>query len=249
MAPPRVWGEHYVRPENTALRRALQAMAGRSGRVLEAGCGAGRFIRTIARGRPDLEAYGCDLSAEATQLAAHYPEPVRYAAADLTALPYPNDYFDLALVFDVLEHVEEAGAGLSELARVLRPGGLLHALVPCEGQPWTLHWLAWRLGLGGDLKERHGAHVQRFTHRSLGRAVGRAGFDLIDVSFSMHPVGQLRDLLIYLEREDWFRRGRLNGPLFRALDKVLWAAGYGESRMLARVPLSAVAVHLTVVKA
>ena len=51
-------------------------------------------------------------------------------------LPFPDDAFDLVTALDVLEHIENDRAALREVARVLRPGGMLLATVPAHGWMW-----------------------------------------------------------------------------------------------------------------
>ncbi|MBI3977478.1 MAG: class I SAM-dependent methyltransferase [Chloroflexi bacterium] len=241
----RIWGERPVSRRNMALRRALVSLESCRGAVLEVGCGAGRFIASVQALRPDLEAHGCDLSPRAIAGARAAGTPVRFAVASLTALPYATAAFDAVLLFDVLEHLREPALGLAEIHRVLRPCGVFHALVPCEGQPCTLHWLLWRLGVAADLKERHGEHVQRFTRAGVGRLLAEAGFQVERVEYSMHPAGQVRDVLVYLALEPWFRRLRLDNPLYRVVMRALWAAAYVESTALRAVPNGAVVVHAT----
>jgi SAM-dependent methyltransferase len=241
-----VWGSAPLPDANTALRRALRELHGWEGRVLEVGCGAGRFIRRVKRELPGISAFGCDLDRRALALGQDYKDEVRYAAAAAEALPYQGEQFDGVLLLDVLEHLQDPRRGLAEIRRVLRPGGRLHALVPCEGQPGTLHWLTWRLGLAADLKERHSGHRQRFTQQGLRRLLAEEGFQIEWVSYSMHPLGQVKDLLTYLEREPWFQRWHLDNPLYRLLMKLLWAAGYVESNLLfKKVALGSVALHIT----
>ncbi len=242
---PPVWGEAYVPRRNTALVRALAELPAGPRKVVELGCGAGRYIRSIKRLRPELDAHGADLSAEAIAIATSYPEEVSYRVADVTALPYDAEEFDAALVFDVLEHLRRPELGVREIHRILRPGGLAHILVPCEGQPLTLHWLMWKLNLAADLKERHGWHVQRFTRASAAALLRDEGFQILHTSYSMHPIGQMRDILIYLAREEWFRRWRLDGLPYRLLMGALWPLAYAESSLLARLASGAAVAHFT----
>lgn len=237
--------ETYVRSGNLALRRALSAIKGHGGRLFEGGCGTGRFLRAILRQRPELVVFGCDIDDDAIATGRSFGDGIAYAQASLTHPPYTDGAFDIAVLFDVVEHLAEPRQALAEVHRVLRPGGLLHALVPCEGQPLTLHWLLWRLDLGADLKERHVGHVQRFTHASIKDAFSGAGFAITDVHYSMHPMGQVRDILSYVLCEEWARRWHLNNPLFRLAMVPLWMGSYLESNLLARVGLGAVAMHLT----
>lgn len=252
MTEARIWGEAEVRRGNLALRRALAALDGRGGRILEAGCGAGRFIRTIKRLRPDLAAHGADISEPAIRRARTYGDGVAYDVGSLSALPYPDGFFDIVVLFDVLEHVDNPCSALNELARVLRPGGLFHGLIPCEGQAGTLHWLLWQLNFGGDLKLRHGQHVQRFRLRDVDEELPKHGIAIRDRTYSMHPAGQLKDILTYVAMEGWFRRraddpvtGPLLRHLLRAAELSLWPVAYAESQALARSGAGAVVVHVT----
>jgi SAM-dependent methyltransferase len=247
---PFIWGHDTVRRGNTALGHALEAIGPRGGRILEVGCGAGRFIRTVAALRPDLEPHGLDLGPRSVRLAAGYRDGVAYTLASATALPYQDQTFETIMLFDVLEHIPGAGPdeALAEIHRVLKKDGVLHALVPCEGQPGTLFWLLWRLRFGGDLKVRHGDHVQRFSRDEVVALVERHGFHVSNVRFSMHPIGQLKDILTYVERETWFRRLKLGGLPFRAVMALLWAAGVVEARLLRDVERGAAVVHLTAVR-
>lgn len=247
---PFIWGHDTVRRGNTALGHALDAIGPRGGRILEVGCGAGRFIRTIAGIRPDLEPHGSDLGPKSVRLATRYRDGVMYTLASATALPYRTESFDTVILFDVLEHIPGAGPdeALSEIRRVLKKDGVLHALVPCEGQPGTLFWLLWKLRFGGDLKVRHGDHVQRFDREQVIAMVKRHGFFLTDLRYSMHLVGQVKDILTYVAREDWFRRLRLGGLPFQTLMALLWAAGVVEARLLSSVERGAAVVHLTAIR-
>lgn len=236
-----------VRDQNIALKRALREARGHTGRALEVGCGGGRFVRAIVRHCPDLEGHGCDISSEAIALASSAGDGVAYMMGDLLQLPYADAQFDMVFAFDVLEHLHHPDRGITEACRVLKQGGELHALVPCEGQPLTLHWLMWKLNMAADVKCKHGSHVQRFSHRGLLSLLADKGFQVTNISYSMHPLGQIRDILTYLAREDWAARWLLRVP-FVALRALLWPLSYIESNLLSGVPLSAVAIHVTAKK-
>ncbi len=244
-APPPIWGQSTVRTENTALRKALSAITTKTGRLLEPGCGAGRFVRTLKQLRPDIEAHGCDISPDAIGLAQACQDGVTYAVGSLSHLPYRDGEFDIVVVMDVLEHLYDPAAGIAEISRVLKPGGLLHALVPCEGQPCTLHWAMWKLNIAADLKVRHGHHVQRFTRSGVRKLISDYGLMVDDVSYSMHPLGQAKDILTYLRRETWFQRARLDNFAFERLMQVLWGLAYLESSLMSNLPLSSVTQHIT----
>jgi len=88
-------------------------------RVLDAGCGEGVLVDEFA-GRLAIEGLDTNYSSE------------RVLRGSLTALPYADASFDRALCLDVLEHLTfpEQGEALTELFRVVKPGGELLVTVP-----------------------------------------------------------------------------------------------------------------------
>ncbi len=233
---------------NTALNRALAELEGQNGRVLEAGAGTARFLRAIRSQMPAVQGFACDAAAEGLHTAVSVDRALALAQGDLTALPYRSESFDAVVVFDVLEHVIEPERAVREIARVLRPGGLFHALVPCEGQPGSLHWLMWKTNLGADLKEKRVGHVQRFTHDSLLRLLENAGLRTTRVSYSMHWIGQVRDILVHAEGGKRFPPWLARNPLYRVVMGGLWAAAYAEALVFRHLEPGAVAAHVTAIK-
>ena len=183
-------------------------------------------------------------------MASSYDDGVVYTLASATALPYADNTFDTIILFDVLEHIPGAGPfeSLTEIQRVLKPGGVFHALIPCEGQPGTLFWLLWKLKLGGDLKVRHGDHIQRFERSSFIRQIEEAGFSIKRVRYSMHYFGQVKDVLTYVAREPWFKREKLDNVFFKAIMHLLWVIGYAEARFLDTVDNGAAVIHVDAVR-
>ncbi len=116
--------------------RLLGALEGVCGTVLDAGCGAGGFLKRLALDRPDLSAVGVDFFPPAAARAATKSgAPV--ACASVEALPFPDDAFDAVVSADVLCHRSvEPAAALAEMSRILRPGGRLVLNLPAY--PWLM---------------------------------------------------------------------------------------------------------------
>jgi SAM-dependent methyltransferase len=97
-------------------------------RILDAGCGNGRYSRFLLR-QADSDALltGFDYSQGMLQRARDRlgAERARLVAADLTRLPYADSSFDAIVCGWVLEHLPDPRPGLCELARVLQVGGKL----------------------------------------------------------------------------------------------------------------------------
>ncbi|MCH8268637.1 MAG: methyltransferase domain-containing protein [Acidobacteria bacterium] len=98
--------------------------------VLDVACGAG--YGTALLGEKAAAVFGVDLSAEAVSHARrHYGSPkVHFAQSDCLTLPFPARQFHLVAAFEIIEHLEDPKAFLSELHRVLHPAGLLALSTP-----------------------------------------------------------------------------------------------------------------------
>jgi ubiquinone/menaquinone biosynthesis C-methylase UbiE len=97
-------------------------------RILDAGCGNGRYSRFLLRcADTDALLTGFDLSQQMLARARRRlnSDRVNFVAADLTRLPYVTACFDAIVSGWVLEHLPDPRPGLTELARVLKPGGKL----------------------------------------------------------------------------------------------------------------------------
>ena len=164
-----------------------------SPRILDAGCGTGNNLRHLAEwGRP----VGVDLSDEALRFCRE--RGVAAAGGSLMALPFPDAAFDLVTSFDVIYHqwVTDDAAAVREMARVLRPGGLLLVRVPALRALWGAHdeaVLSRHRYTRGELRallEAQGLHLLRLTYgnslllplvaarRTLDRLSGRHGSDV-----------------------------------------------------------------------
>lgn len=99
-------------------------------RVLDAGCGAG-YGSQILHDAGALSVTAVDISPQVIEaVGGRVSSGIALGVADLRDLPFPDDSFDLISCFEVIEHVEDPDPILSELARVLAPGGVLAVSTP-----------------------------------------------------------------------------------------------------------------------
>ena len=189
-------------------------------RILDAGCGTGLNLDHL--GAHGI-AVGVDLSDEALRFCRQRGAAV--ARADLLALPFADDSFDCVTSFDVLYHrwVEDDGAALREMARVLKPGGVLFLRVPALKMLWGAH--------DDAVHSRH-----RYTRGEVRRLLLGQGLDVLRLSYGMSllfPVIAVRRWLDRLTGRRGSDVGFLPAPLEWAFRSLLML----EARLVKRVSL------------
>lgn len=122
----RLWGS-FADPVRTAIIAA--AGIGPGTRVLDAGCGSGEFLRLLSA--TGAEAVGADPAAAMVEIARGSGVAVVRAALD--ELPFAAASFDVATAVNALQFADDTTGALRELARVVRPGGLIAVANWAEG--------------------------------------------------------------------------------------------------------------------
>jgi SAM-dependent methyltransferase len=199
-------------------------LSGRSGaarlRLLDAGCGTGNNLRHMAaRG----EAVGIDVADAAVRLCRE--RGVTAARGSVLALPFRDASFDVVTSFDVLYHrwVTDDAVAVRELARVLRPGGLLLVRVPALHLLWGAHDEA--------VFSRH-----RYTRGELVALLRGAGLELRRATYCnsfLFPLLALRRTLDRISGRHGSDVQFLAPPLERAFLGLLRI----EARLVRHVPL------------
>jgi len=203
------WWYAGMRSISLGLLAQVRGRLGMNGRMrtLDAGCGTGNNLKHLTGSGPGL---GVDLSDEALRFCRS--RGVAVARADLLALPFSGATFDCVTSFDVLYHrwVADDDAAVREMARVLKPGGLLLARVPALKMLWGAHDEA--------VHSRH-----RYTRGELRRLLESSGLEVIRASYCntlLFPVLLLRRTLDRATGRHGSDVGFLPAPfehLFRAL--------------------------------
>lgn len=146
--------------------RLVRRLAGAGGRVLDVGCAAGDFL--AAARSAGLVVAGVEpaaWAAEAAQARGIPVWPTAVADADL-----PAAAFDVATLWDVVEHLDHPTADLARVAAAVKPGGWVVVTTPVldgwEARLWGRRWPGW------DTPR----HLVVFERATLRRSVEAAGF-------------------------------------------------------------------------
>jgi SAM-dependent methyltransferase len=169
------------------LQMILKAADGRErGVVLDNGCGVGAYLEQLAPAAS--RAIGLEFDIERSAEARGRSLEVLSGRGE--QLPFSNSIFDLVLSHEVIEHVDDDRAAITEMVRILRPpsgdtpGGRLVLFVPNSGYPFETHGIFWRgkyrYGnfplvnyLPTTLRNRLAPHVRVYSGRDLERLFDR----------------------------------------------------------------------------
>lgn len=210
-------------------RRVLGRVLGQldlpaNARILDAGCGSGRNMIELARLGTVT---GVELSPTSVAVARER-DVGEVLEGSVQALPFPDDHFDLAVCLDVIEHLDEDRSTLSELRRVVRPGGELLITVPAYPWLWSSH---------DDINH----HRRRYTRATLLAAARAGGWE---ATRTTHFNALLLPVAVaYRWFERLARRGRPHSDLDHSpgwLNRILLAPLSLEARLIGdgvRIPV------------
>jgi 2-polyprenyl-3-methyl-5-hydroxy-6-metoxy-1,4-benzoquinol methylase len=184
------------------LRRAyLLARIEAGQRVLDVGCGEGRFAAELADAGASV--VGVDVAEEPLQRGRE-----RRADLDLRMVPddggwpFEDGSFDAVWAGEVIEHVADTVGWLSELRRVLRSGGRLLLSTP-NHDPVTLMSLALRPRSFAEHFDPLSDHLRFYTRGSLARVLRDFGFEQVTIDKAGGHPGARRLLLASARRARW----------------------------------------------
>jgi ubiquinone/menaquinone biosynthesis C-methylase UbiE len=189
--------------------------------VLDVGCGRGEILRHCAQ--LDAHAYGIDYAPVALNMARKLvggdgsgKGRMGVAQADAKQLPFPTNYFDRVLMFDVVEHLFpwELAVCLAEVRRVLKRGGAF--IVHTAPNAWydryaypLVRWVRTLMGEGAkypknprllNVAANVEVHVNEQSQWSLARTLRRAGFRRVTAWLDSPPQNRDEHALLAASR-------------------------------------------------
>ena len=134
--PSYVW--RFGQDRRLALIRQYAPLENR--RILDVGCGLGTYVRKLRAFSQDV--YGVDIDSDKVAEAQKELEHIYLAPAE--KLPFPDRYFDVVLLHEVLEHVSDDRQAVAEGFRTTKVGGRLVIFAPNRLYPFETHGVYWR---------------------------------------------------------------------------------------------------------
>lgn len=118
------------------VRETVLAISTEEADIADLGCGSGMILCEVLGLKPRWRGHGLDISAAAVnyarRLAIHkkVADRASFQTGDISRLPFTTHSLDLVIASEVVEHIPEPERVISEIARVLRPGGKLILTMP-----------------------------------------------------------------------------------------------------------------------
>jgi 2-polyprenyl-3-methyl-5-hydroxy-6-metoxy-1,4-benzoquinol methylase len=154
-------------------------------RILDVGSGHGSFLRLCASN--GWECHGVEISQKATEFARH-EFGLTIFNGPLGDAHYPDEFFDVVTLWNVLDHLTDPGHALKEIHRILRPGGGLFLRFPNAFFQITCHK---SFIFFSNIWAKIGSldpsvfHLYSFDRHSIERLLIKAGFGNISISNSV----------------------------------------------------------------
>lgn len=142
-----------------------------AGRLLEVGCGPGFLLSGL---KPELEKHAVEVSKYAAEHAGQWG---KVFAGTLHEAGYPDEYFDIAVMHHVIEHIDDPASAIKEIFRILKPGGKFLIATPDFD-------CACARRFGENFRLLHDpTHVSLFTNDSMHRFLRDHGFTIEKVEY------------------------------------------------------------------
>lgn len=150
------------------------------GKILDIGCADGTFTKVILEKSKAKKIIAIDVLSSSIAFAKKRfarSEKLSFKIADAHELPFNSKEFDGVFCLEALEHVEDPKKVVSEIYRVLKPGGYAIVLVPSEN--FLFHYIVWPLWGLWRGRIWKGTHLNNFSADKLVRLLEKEGFVIL----------------------------------------------------------------------
>lgn len=118
--------DRYTIPARSFAEWVLARVDWKPGaRLLDIGCGPGLYYSKMRKQEINVDYHGIDLLPSMIVNHVGHQDKVPLSVADVQAIPYASNQFDIAMANHMLYHVDDISGAIQEIRRVLKPGGVL----------------------------------------------------------------------------------------------------------------------------
>jgi SAM-dependent methyltransferase len=182
---------YYHENRYAKIRSFLAGRLGKGARILDIGCGSSNWntdrlpVTGLDQNR-DMLGYGMERG--------FIRKPIEWDLMK-TPLPLKDGSFDIIVMSEVLEHLENPGKILAEASRILRKGGTLIITVPLD-EPLSAWWVLFGLEclvagdiLGNEYYKNRCGHVNHFSEKSIVALCEKEGFRVKSKDVTLMNIG------------------------------------------------------------
>ncbi len=164
-------------------------------KILDAGCGEGQLLSMISKkfGSLNLKLYGTDITTISLKSAKKRIKNTKFSLQDLRNLDYKDEFFDIIICTEVIEHIPEYKKVLKELKRVLKKVGTLIISFPNEFL-WTISRFFLR-----RKPIREPGHVNSFSPKKIIKEVNLKVKKRINIPFELPSFLALTRIIVFMK--------------------------------------------------
>ena len=221
-------------------------------KVLEVGCGRGFYLKALKEINPKINITGIDLNKEYLEVAKKYVDnkEVKIIKGDVTNLKFDNNSFDGVIASEILEHIKDDKKALKEIARVLKPNGILVISVPNKDYPFLWDPLNWSLEKTFKihmpakiwwLAGIWAGHVRLYKENDLIKKVKRSGLRIEKVWRKTKYCWPFSHFLFYgigkniverggLKNFNRFEKNKKNSRLLKIVKRIIYFGDKGNNK-------------------
>jgi len=154
--------------------------------ILNLGCGIGAFSHFITQEFSDARPVSLDMSSNSLHVGKEYYSLSLPVKADALHLPFGDGTFDIVLMMEIIEHIEEQQQFLSEANRVTKDGGfLIITTSPIKSDVFysMAYWIKGKELFGFSKRRAAREHVAEQHPRELQKNLETCGFEMFSVKY------------------------------------------------------------------
>lgn len=149
--------------------------------ILDVGCASGLMTNKIAQIFPESKITGVDIYNPGIKYARKKYKHLKFITCDVHKLPFPDNFFDLIVCYETIEHVVDPFQVFKELQRVAKKNASIIIAMDSGNLLFRLVWFFWENTKGKVWK---GAHLHPFHNNQLEKLIKKVKFRKISKKFS-----------------------------------------------------------------